>query len=66
MIATCGHKVTEGISISVDEGQMDSMGNECVSYGTYCGDCIMAHYKNGTLLNEELKKIFDSYEEKIK
>ena len=57
MIATCGHRVSEGISCSIDEFQYDSSGNKFISYGTYCDECVIAYYNEGRLDNEELSNI---------
>lgn len=60
-VATCGHIVAEGITCSVDEGEMmlstDDTYYRVTSYGTYCAKCVLAHYVNNTLENEELKEL---------
>ena len=61
MIATCGHKVFEGISCSLQYDENTS------SYGTYCVDCLKRYYKNGFLEPDtEVKKLLDENNELIK
>lgn len=54
--ATCGHKIEEGISCSIDDGQMSWDGNRCVTFGTYCARCLYGYYTDGIIENEELKE----------
>lgn len=53
-IATCGHRVEEGISCMINEYQYDSDGNKLLSYGTYCSSCIIDFYIEGRLRNTEI------------
>lgn len=56
-IATCGHEVDEGITCTVDEGQIMSDGSPALTYGTYCATCIEQYYRGGRLENSELNKL---------
>lgn len=46
MIATCGHKVFEGISCSLKLSEKEW------SYGTYCADCLKSYFDNNEIDNE--------------
>ena len=50
--ATCGHNVSEGISVSRGE----SGGSE---YGTFCHHCVLSYYKSDLLLNDELISLIE-------
>lgn len=54
-IATCGHFVDEGISCSVDEGEISYDGYPVTTYGTYCWECLKSRPIE-TVLNSEVRK----------
>jgi hypothetical protein len=56
-IGTCGHKIEEGISCSIDEGRITGDGSPAITYGTYCASCVERFYRAGILKNGELEKI---------
>lgn len=62
-IATCGHKVNEGISCTIDDGQYvyDSSGNTvpALTYGTYCAECLSHYHAENAIHNSEINKLFD-------
>ena len=51
-IATCGHEVNEGITMSVHSFSKE--GDPCFDYGTYCANCFYEYYAEGRVANEEL------------
>jgi hypothetical protein len=51
-IATCGHEVEEGISCSIYS--TDREGLPCLSFGTYCPDCVIGYYRSGLISNGEM------------
>lgn len=53
-IATCGHEIDEGISCSIDEGQIFSDGHPAISYGTYCPKCMFDYFEDGSIENKEM------------
>lgn len=62
-IATCGHEISDGITTSVDEGQICSDGSPAITYGTYCDKCVQAYFNDGKLLNKELSNILQQNSE---
>ena len=68
MIATCGHKVFEGISCSLKLSEKEW------SYGTYCADCLKSYFDNNEIDNEsevvkllqELAKLKEENEKSFK
>lgn len=59
-VATCGHEIDEGISCSIDDGQIFSDGGRAVSYGTYCADCLLNHYYDGSIRNGDMEKLIEN------
>jgi len=64
--ATCGHKIEDGISCSIDDGQMSWDGHKCVTFGTYCARCLYGYYTDGIIENEELKEFAQLLDSKNK
>lgn len=66
-IATCGHEIDEGISCSVDEGEIsvysDGKVTKALTYGTYCAECTLEYYKQNNLKNSELNKLIQLIKE---
>jgi hypothetical protein len=56
-IATCGHRVTEGITCSVDEGGISHQGAWLSTYGTYCHQCILLYYYAGKIQSDDMAKL---------
>jgi hypothetical protein len=54
-IATCGHEVEEGISCSIYS--TDRGGLLCLSFGTYCPDCVIGFYRSGQLADIDLNSL---------
>jgi hypothetical protein len=56
--ATCGHEVEFGVTIQVDEGQVDGY-----TYGTYCSNCLLDYWVTESIVNSEfndfIEKVFD-------
>ena len=60
-VATCGHEVDDGISLSIDEGQfvydLNGNGVPATTYGTYCADCVMMFYNENRIVNKDIIKL---------
>ena len=52
--ATCGHKIEYGITIQIDEGNIDGY-----TYGTYCSDCLLQYWVTESVLNTEFNEFMD-------
>jgi hypothetical protein len=53
-VATCGHKVDDAITCSVDDGQISSDGSRAITYGSYCGKCFFEYFLEGRIENSEM------------
>lgn len=66
-VATCGHKVKEGITIGIHSFTKE--GNPCIKYGTYCPKCLFEYYKEGRIANQEFHdfiKLLNESSKKLK
>lgn len=55
-ISTCGHRVEEGLTCTIDEHQIGAEGEKYLTYGTYCWDCLQ-NKPIDDIHNSEIKKI---------
>lgn len=55
--ATCGHKIDEGIHVSIKDH--NKYGMNCINYGTYCVDCVVKYYEEGRIFNTEMTELIE-------